>query len=330
MKLEKIPRAGLLLSGFAAVAGFALQPVAATAQAFPSRPVRMIVPNLAGSATDVVARMVAQRYTEMWGQQVVVDNRAGASGVIGTELAAYAPADGYTLLMGTSAALVIVPLLSKAPYDTLRDLTPVSLVVVSPQMLVSHPSVAAKNVKELVALARANPGKMNCGSPGAGTANHLGCELLKVMTRIDVLHVPYRGASAAITELVGGQLHFLFNSMPAVWPLAKGGKLVALAYAGSQRSPAAPEVPTVAESIPGFLCTTWYALMAPGRLPHPLLAKLNGDMVKMLNEPAFAKRIVDQGQEPKSTTPAELGAFMREESTRWAGVIKAAGLSSAK
>ena len=330
MKLEKIQRAGLLIPLFAAVTGFSLQPVAATAQPFPSRPVRMIVPNLAGSATDVVARMVAQRFTEMWGQQVVVDNRAGASGVIGTELTAHAPADGYTILMGTSAALVIVPLISKVPYETLRDLTPVSLVVVSPQMLVSHPSVAAKNVNELVALARANPGKMNCGSPGAGTSNHLGCELLKVTTKTDILHVPYRGASAAITDLVGGQLHFLFNSMPAVWPLAKAGKLVALAHGGAKRSPAAPEVPTVAESIPGFQCSTWYALIAPGSMPKPILAKLNGDMVKMLNEPAFSKRIVDQGQEPKSTTTAELGAFIREESTRWAGVIKAAGLTTAK
>ncbi len=330
MKLGNMQRAGLLITLSATAAGFALAPVAATAQPFPSRPVRMIVPNLAGSATDVVARMVAQRFTEMWGQQVVVDNRAGASGVIGTELTARAPADGYTILMGTSAALVIVPIINKVPYETLRDLTPVSLVVVSPQMLVSHPSVAATNVNELVALARANPGKLNCGSPGTGTSNHLGCELLKVMTKTDILHVPYKGASAAISDLVGGQLHFLFNSMPAVWPLAKAGKLRALAHGGTKRSPAAPEVPTVAESIPGFQCATWYALIAPGSMPKPILAKLNGDMVKMINEPAFSKRIIDQGQEPKATTSAELGAFIREESTRWSGVLKAAGIKASK
>jgi tripartite-type tricarboxylate transporter receptor subunit TctC len=297
---------------------------------FPTRPARMIVPNLAGSATDMVARMVAQRFTEMWGQQVVVDNRAGASGVIGTELAARAPPDGYTMLMGTSAAMIIVPLMSKVPYDTLRDLTPVSMVVISPQMLVSHPSVAATNVNELVALARASPGKLNCGSPGTGTSNHLGCELLKVMTKIDVLHVPYKGASAAISDLVGGQLHFLFNSMPAVWPLAKAGKLRALAHGGTKRSPAAPEVPTVAESLPGFQCATWYALMAPGNMPPALVSRLNGDVVKMLNEPAFSRRLVDQGQDPQPTTPAELGAFLREDSKRWVGVIKAAGLTTAK
>jgi tripartite-type tricarboxylate transporter receptor subunit TctC len=319
-----------LMAAATAFAAFAGPLHAQTTANFPTRPARMIVPNLAGSATDVVARMVAQRFTEMWGQQVVVDNRAGASGVIGTELTARAPPDGYTMLMGTSAALLIVPQMNKVPYDTLRDLTPISMVVISPQMLVSHPSVAATNVNELVALARASPGKMNCGSPGAGTSNHLGCELLKVMTKIDVLHVPYKGASAAITDLVGGQLHFLFNSMPAVWPLAKAGKLRALAHGGTKRSPAAPEVPTVAESLPGFQCATWYALMAPGGMAPAILAKLNGDMVKMLNEPAFAKRLVDQGQDPNPTTSAELAAFMREDTKRWVGVIKAAGLATSK
>ncbi|MBM3340625.1 MAG: tripartite tricarboxylate transporter substrate binding protein [Betaproteobacteria bacterium] len=316
----------------AAAAGvfFASAAQAQTAGSFPQRPVRMVVPNLAGSATDVVARMVAHRFTEMWGQQVVVDNRAGASGVIGTELTARATPDGYTLMMGTSAALVIVPLMNKVPYDTLRDLTPVSLVVVSPQMLVSHPSVAAKNVNELLALARAQPGKLNCGSPGAGTSNHLGCEMLKVMGKVDFLHVPYKGASAAITDLVGGQVQFLFNSMPAVWPLAKAGKLRALAFGGTQRSSAAPDVPTVAESLPGFQCATWYALMAPGGMPPAVLAKINGDMVKMLNEPAFSKRILEQGQEPQSSSSAELGNFIREESKRWVGVIKAAGLATAR
>jgi tripartite-type tricarboxylate transporter receptor subunit TctC len=323
-------RRAVLLAAAALCLPFASALHAQTPVNFPTRPARMIVPNLAGSATDTVARMVAQRFTEMWGQQVVVDNRAGASGVIGTELTARAAPDGYTLLMGTSAALLIVPQMNKVPYDTMRDLTPISMVVISPQMLVSHPSVAATNVNELVALARANPGKLNCGSPGTGTSNHLGCELLKVMTKIDVLHVPYKGASLAISDLVGGQLHFLFNSMPAVWPLAKSGKLRALAHGGSKRSPAAPEVPTVAESLPGFQCATWYALMAPGGMPPALVDRLNGDTVKMLNEAAFAKRLVDQGQEPQPSTSAELAAFLREDSKRWAGVIKAAGLASAK
>ena len=290
----------------------------------------MIVPNLAGSATDMVARMVAQRLTDAWGYQIVVDNRAGASGMIGHELTARAAPDGYTLLMSTSAGLIITPMLTRAPYDSMRDFAPVSLVVISPQMLVSHPGIPATNVNELVALARAKPGQLNCASPGTGTSNHLGCEMLKVMGKVDFLHVPYKGTSLAVTDVVGGQVQFMFNSMPAVWPLAKTGKLRALAHAGVKRSPAAPEVPTVAESIPGFQCITWYALMAPRGVPPAIVTKVNGETVKMLAEPTFAKRLADQGQEPQATTPAELSAYMRAESERWAGVIKAAGLALAK
>ena len=288
----------------------------------------MIVPNLAGSATDTVTRAVAQRLGETWGQQVVVDNRAGASGTIGHELAARAAADGYTLLMSTSAGLVITPMMNKTPYDSVRDFAPVSLVVISPQMLVSHPGVAATSVSELVALARAKPGQLNCASPGTGTSNHLGCEMLKVLAKVDFLHVPYKGTSLAVNDVVGGQVQFMFNSMPAVWPLAKAGKLRALAHAGTKRSPAAPDVPTLAETIPGFQCITWYALMAPRGTSTAIVSKLNNEIVKMLADPPFAKRLADQGQEPQSSTPAELTAYMRAESGRWAGVLKAAGLAA--
>lgn len=294
--------------------------------AYPTRPVRLIVPNLAGSATDTVTRAVAQRLTDAWGQQVVVDNRAGASGIIGHELTARAAPDGYTLLMSTSSGLVITPMMSKLPYDAVRDFAPVSLVVVSPQMLVSHPSVAAANVGELLTLARAKPGQLNCASPGTGTSNHLGCEMLKMMGKVDFLHVPYKGTSLAVTDVVGGQVQFMFNSMPAVWPLARTGKLRALAHGGVKRSPAAPEVPTVAETLPGFQCITWYALVAPRATPPAIVSKVNGEMVKMLADPPFAKRLVDQGQEPQSSTPAELIAYLRVESERWSGVLKSAGL----
>ena len=324
------------LLSVAHIAGLALLSTTALAQpktdpqTYPSRPIRMVVPNLAGSATDAVARMVAQRFTDVWGQQVVVDNRAGASGIIGAELTSKAAPDGYTVMMATSAGIIILPMLTKVLYETARDFSPISLVVMSPQMLVSHPSVAATNVEELVALARAKPRQLNCASPGTGTSNHLGCEMIKVLTKVDFLHVPYKGTSAAVTDLVGGQVHIMFNSMPAVWPLAKAGKLRALAHGGTKRSPAAPEVPTVAETLPGFQCITWYALIAPSGVPQPIIAKLNGEMVRMLNDPPFAKRLVDQGQEPQSTTPAELAAYMRAESERWRGVIKAAGLAPAK
>ncbi len=314
----------------AAAAASALLSSAVTAQTYPVRPVRMIVPNMAGSATDTVARMVAQRFTDAWGYQIVVDNRAGASGMIGHELTARAAPDGYTLLMSTSAGLVITPMMTRAPYDSARDFAPVSLVVVSPQMLVSHPGIAAANVNELVALARAKPGQLNCASPGTGTSNHLGCEMLKVLAKVDFLHVPYKGTSLAITDVVGGQVQFMFNSMPAVWPLAKTGKLRALGHGGTKRSPAAPEVPTIAESIPGFQCITWYALMAPSGTPPAIVGRINGEMVRMLGDPTFARRLTDQGQEPQATTPAELSAYMRAESERWSRVIKAAGLALVK
>ncbi len=312
-------------AAFIAAAGLSTE---AHAQAYPTRPVRMIVPNQAGSATDTVTRAVSQRLSESWGQQVVVDNRAGASGVIGHELTARAAPDGYTLLMSTSAGLVITPLMGKLPYDAVRDFAPISLVVISPQMLVSHPGTAATNVNELLALARAKPGQLNCASPGTGTSNHLGCEMLKMMGKVDFLHVPYKGTSLAVTDVAGGQVQFMFNSMPAVWPLAKTGKLRALAHGGIKRSPAAPEVPTVAESIAGFQCITWYAMMAPRATSPAIVSKINGDLVKMLADPPFAKRLSDQGQDPQSTTPAELTAYLRAESERWTGVVKAAGLTA--
>jgi tripartite-type tricarboxylate transporter receptor subunit TctC len=318
------------VAGLALLCDTVLAQTTTDTQKYPVRPVRMIVPNLAGSATDTVTRAVAQRLTETWGQQVVVDNRAGASGIIGHELTAKAAPDGYTLLMSTSAGVVITPMMTQVPYDAIRDFAPISLVVVSPQMLVSNPAVPATNVNELVSLARAKPGQLNCASPGTGTSNHLGCEMLKMMAKVDFLHVPYKGTSLAVTDVVGGQVQFMFNSMPAVWPLAKTGKLRALAHAGVKRSPAAPEVPTMAESIPGFQCITWYALLAPRATPPAIVAKLNGEMVKMLADPPFAKRLIDQGQEPQSTTPAKLTAYLRAESERWAGVLKAAGLARTK
>lgn len=295
---------------------------------YPTRPVRIIVPNTAGSAMDMVTRMLAQRFTEMWGQQVVVDNRAGAAGIVGNEIAARSGADGHNLLFGSSAGLVVTPHITKVPYDSFRDFAPISLIVISPQMLVANPSLPAKTTNELVALARAKPKSIHCASPGTGTSNHLGCETLKLLTGVEIMHVPYKGTAPAITDVMGGQVQIMFNSMPAVYPLAKAGKLRAIAHGGAKRSPAAPEVPTVAESIPGFQCTTWYAMLAPKGVPPAIIAKINADMVKMLNDPPFAKRLSDQGQDPQSSSPAELTKFMREESDRFAKIIKAAGVTA--
>ena len=193
-------------------------------------------------------------------------------------------------------------------------------------MLVANPSVPARNVEELVALARAKPGQLHCASPGAGTSNHIGCETINMMANVRIMHVPYKGTAPAITDVMGGQVQMMFNSMPAVWPLAKAGKLRAIAHAGTKRSPAAPDVPTVAETIPGFQCTTWYAML----VPRAIVARVNAELVKMLNEPGFSKKLADGGQDPQSSTPEELTAFMKEETQRFARVIKAAGLTTSQ
>jgi tripartite-type tricarboxylate transporter receptor subunit TctC len=287
------------------------QPKAAN-QDYPNRPVRIVVPGSAGSANDFTARAIAQRFTDAWGQQMVLDNRSGAGGVIAHEIVAKANPDGYTLIFSTSAGLVINPLLFKTPYDSFRDLAPISLGSINPQML--------------FALAKAKPGALNCASAGTGTPNHLGCELLKSLGGINFVHVPYKGSGGGVTDVVGGQMHFMFNSIPAVLPLVKSGKLKALGVGGPKRSPVAPDVPAIAETLPGFECVNWYAMLAPTGTPVAIINKLNAEMVKMIADPPFAKRLLDMGSEPLSSTPAGLAAHMRRESDRWDKVIKAAGI----
>lgn len=315
----------------AALSAWVVLPTLANAQptsnsSYPNRPIRVVVPGSAGSANDFTARAIAQRFTEAWGQQIVIDNRSGAGGIIAHEIAAKANPDGYTLIFSTSAGLVINPLLYKTPYDSFRDLAPISMGSINPQMLFAHPSVAANNVSQLIALAKAKPGALNCASAGTGTPNHLGCELLKSMANINFVHVPYKGASPGIADVVGGQMHFMFNSIPAVLPLAKSGKVKALGVAGPKRSPAAPEVPAIAETLPGFEVVNWYAMLAPAGTPAPVISKINAEMVKMIADPPFAQRLLDLGSEPLSSTPAGLAEHMRRESDRWSKVIKAAGI----
>jgi tripartite-type tricarboxylate transporter receptor subunit TctC len=298
----------------------------AAAQAYPNRPIRIIVPGSAGSANDFTARAIAQRLTDAWGQQIVIDNRSGAGGIIAHELAAKATPDGYTLIFSTSAGLIINPLLQKTPYDPFRDLTPVSLGSINPQMLFSHPGVAATDVQELVNLAKAKPRSLNCASAGTGSPNHLGCELLKYTARIDIVHVPYKGATPVITDVVAGQMHFMFNSIPAVLPLVKAGKVRGLGVSSARRSAAAPEMPAIAETIPGFEYVNWYAMLAPAGTPGAVVGRVNAEMVKMIADPPFAQRLMNLGSEPQSSSPAELGAFMKRDAERWARVIKAAGI----
>jgi tripartite-type tricarboxylate transporter receptor subunit TctC len=310
----------------ALLAGGSFAQTGASAQSYPTRPIRIIVANTAGSATDIATRLVAQRLTDSMGQQTVVDNRAGASGIIGHEITANSVADGYTLLVSTSAGLVLNSLLTKVPYDPVRDFTPISLLVNSPQLLFATMGIPAKTVDELVALARAKPGQMNCASPGFGTSNHLGCEMLKTMTNINIVHVPYKGTAPAITDVVGGQVQFMFNSIPAILPLMRTGKVRGIAHGGTKRSPAAPDIPTIAETLPGFQCGTWYALVGPRGIPPAIATRLNAEVKKMFADPQFAQRVIDMGQEPAPGSPAELQAYMRSETERWSKVIKAAGL----
>lgn len=295
---------------------------------YPARPIRLIITYPPGGNTDLVGRAVAQKLIEAWGQQIVVDNRGGAGGVLGTVIAKQAAPDGYTLLLGTSAGMVLNPLLmSKVPYDAFRDFAPVSLVIINPQVLVVHPSLPAANVREFVALAKSKPGRLNFGSSGVGTPNHLGGEMLKAMAGIDIVHVPYKGGAASIADLIAGQVQLVFSSAPSVVPHVRNARLKALAVGSAKRTPALPEVPTVAESgVPGYEYTTWYGIFAPGKTPTPIINRLNAEIVRMLAEPQMSQRFQSQGGDTASSTPAALTVYMREETARWMRVIKTAGI----
>jgi len=299
---------------------------AAGAQTYPSKALRWIVTYPPGGPTDVVARAVGAKLSEAWRQQVVIDNRPGAGGIIGTELAAKAPPDGYTLLFGTSAGLCINPALSsKLPYDPVRDFAPITLVVINPQLLVTNIALPARSIKELIALAKGKPGQLNYASVGPGTPNHLGMELLKTMTGINLVHIPYKGTGPAITDLISGQVQLMFNSMPSVLSHVRTGKLRALAVGSANRSRAVPDVPTVAESgVPGFEYVTWYGLFAPARTPQDIVQKLNGALVNIVSDPEMSKWLISQGAEPAATTPPQLSRYMEEETRRWKKVIDAA------
>ena len=317
-----------LLSGFAVPAAAA--PAISTGPAYPSKPIRIVVTYAPGGSTDVVARLLANPLTEILGQQIVIDNRGGAGGIIGTEIAARAAPDGYTLLFGTSAGLTINPLLQrKLSYDVERDFAPISLVVVNPQVLVAYPGLAANTIVELIKLARARPGQINYASPGIGSPNHMGMELLKPMTGIDLVHVPYKGGAPASTDLIAGQVSLLFNSIPSVLPHMRSGRLKALAVGSAARSPAIPEIPTVAEAgVPGFEYATWYGLFAAAGTSRAIIARLNAAAAQALLAPELAQPLRAQGSEPRPTTPEELARFMRVEHARWERVVKATGLAS--
>lgn len=325
-RFASLIRAAALLPGmFWCLPLSAAEPVAD----FPSKPIRIIVTFPPGGGTDIVARTVGPRLAGVIKQPVLIENRGGASGTIGTDAVAKATADGYTLLFGTTAGLVMAPLMMKLPYDPLKDLTPVSLLLTNPLMLVVNSSLPITSVKELIAYAKANPGKLNYASVGNGSPNHISTEMLKWLTGINLVHVPYKGVSLSLTDMLGGQIQVMFSPMPALIPHVQSGKLRPLGVSSSKRTPAAPDQPTMIEAgVPGFNADFWYAIFAPGQTPPPIIARLNAGFVKVLAEPDLIKSLADQGTDPRSSTPAELGSMMQADIERMDKVIKAASIKA--
>ncbi len=305
--------------------------VAATAhaQTYPAKPVRVVVPFPPGGPTDVVARGIAQKMTEGLGQTVVIENRGGAGGALGTELVTKSPADGYTVLMGTIGGLAVaMSLLPNRGYDTLRDFAPITQAVNVTNILVTHPSVPATTVKELLAIARARPGQLNYASSGNGTVTHLAGELLKLMGKVNIVHVPYKGGAPALTSLVSGETDMSYENSLIILPQIKAGKVKALAVTGAKRSPLLPALPTIGETLPGYSASGWYGLVAPAATPKDALAKLNTAAVRALRAPEVVERLSSQGAEPVGNSAEEWGGFIRSEIEKWAKVVKAANMKA--
>ena len=299
----------------------------AGAQTYPTKPIRMIVPFPAAGATDILARVVSQKLSESVKQQVVVDNRAGAGGTIGSRIAADAPADGYTIVMGTTSTHAIGPsLYVKRPYDALKDFTAITGIATSPTVLMVASSVQANSVKELIALAKAKPGQLNFGSSGIGTQFHLSGELLKLLTGIDMVHVPYKGTALVYPDMFTGQIAVLFDVPIAALPFIKAGRVKALGVSGRKRAAVLPDVPTIAEAgVPGYEADLWFGLWAPPGLSRDTVKYLHGEVVKVLNAPDTKRRFADLGAEPLGNTPEAFSAFLKNEIVKWEKVVKASG-----
>lgn len=300
----------------------------AAAQNYPSRPVRFIVPFAPGGNTDVQGRLIAQKLTEKWNQQVVVDNRAGAGGTLGVEMLAKAPADGYTIALASFGNILVGPsLFPKLPYDPMKDLAPVVLVSQPPGLLVVNPALPVKNVGELVAYGKANPGKLNYGSAGNGTWNHLFAEHFKTLAGIQMTHIPYKGANPAVTDVIGGQIQLSFAPFPVALPNAKSGRLRVLAVTSAQRSPVVPEVPTVAESgLPGYSAASWFAVLAPAKTPQPVIHVVNRDTNAVLGLPEVKAAFAADGTEPAGGTPEQLRDSMRAGIAQWGKLVRELGI----
>jgi tripartite-type tricarboxylate transporter receptor subunit TctC len=323
-RLKTAWHGGLTLAVLSAAAG------TPAAQTYPSKPIRVVNTSAAGGPAELVARTLGQGLTDAWGQQVVVDTRAGAAGTIGAEIVARAAPDGYTLLLGAGSTMVIAPLVQKVSYDAIKDFAAVSMVVVSPFALAVHPSVSAKNLKEFITLAKAKPKFYNFGSAGTGSTAHLGGEQLKILAGIELQHVPYKGVVPALADLVAGQIQMLFGSTSALVPQAKAGKITLLATAGPHRSALAPDTPTVGETFPGYEVVTWYSIAAPAKTPQSLVNKLNGEIVRVLSQPDRVARLAAQGHEARPTTPEDMVAYTRSEIAKFSKLVKLAGVKASE
>lgn len=309
-----------------ALVGGALLAQPVVAQGYPTKAVRMIVPLVPGGSVDTMARALAQKMTESMGQQVVVDNRGGASGNIGTEIAARAPADGYTLLTVSMTLVVNQFLFPKVPYDAVRDFAPVSLIAAAPLVLTVHPSLPVKSVPEFIALARKQPGAINVGSAGIGTSPHLSLELLTHLAKISVVHVAYKGSGNATIANLAGEVSAQIPSLPTAMNHLKSGRLRALGVTTEKRSPYLSEVPAIGESVPGYEATQWFGLLAPAGTPQPVLERLSQDALRALKAPDLTKVMAAEGAQIVASSPAQFAAYMRSETEKWGRVIKAAGI----
>jgi len=322
---QSLLRATAMLAGIAASA-FPI-PASAQAPAYPTKAIRLVVPFPPGGATDILARNVAQKLTETWGQSVVVDNRPGAGGNIGSELVAKSAPDGYTLEMGTVGTHAInASLYSKMPYDHVKDFAPIILVAGVPNVLVVNPSLPVNSVQELIAYAKANPGKLNFASSGPGTSIHLSGELFKVMAGVQMTHVPYKGSAPALQDLLGGQVQLMFDNLPPSLPQIKAGKLRPLAVTSLTRAPALPDIPTIAESgLPGFEASSWFGILAPTGTPPAIIAKVNAEVAKWLASPEGKEKLVAIGANGAGGSPEDFARHIQAETAKWAKVVKESG-----
>lgn len=297
------------------------------AQDYPAKPIRFIIPLAPSGGGDILARSIAQKLNEKWGQPVIVDNRPGGGGVIGTEVVAKAPADGYTILMIATNHTVNPSLIPKLPYDAIADFAPVTQLTASPNILVLHPSLPAASLKELIALARQRPGQLNYSSAGNGTAGHLAAELMKMMAKIDVVHVPYKAAPQALSDLVSGQIQLQFSNLMTALPHVKNGRLRGIAVTTIQRSPAIPELPTMDQAgLRGYRVDQTYGVVAPGRTPAPIVAKLNAEIVNILKSPEIGQRMSAEGAMLVGNTPQEYLEYLKAELQKWTKVVKEVGI----